>query len=337
MASNEKTLTKGTKPEKAGKKRMPLAVKIILIVLACIIGLLLIIWGGLNLYKYIGFSDYLSIRTNVCSIPGINSGFVNQGIGYNEETGEYIVSGYTSEEGSRLYITDGENTHLTYLNDENGDAFDGHCGGVDTDNENIYIATDDRIWIVGFDEAKNSDSVILDNYVNVNNQASFVFVDDSYLYVGEFNDDTNYITDHPYTTDEGQHNAIISQYNLSDFASHTSSQESSYTPVAIYSIRNKAQGFCVLSDGRMVISTSWGISSSIFYIYDSTSVKESGETLDGAPVYYLQNEVSTVTGLPMAEDMTIVNGKACSMNESATNKYIFGKLYFDTQIYTLDL
>ena len=336
--SSKDTLTKGAKPEKAGKKRMPLALKIILIILAVIIGLVLIAFGAINIAKFVSFGDYLSLRTDVCAIPGINSGFVNQGVGYDDETGEFVISGYTTAEGSRIYITDGKDPHLTYLQDANGNTFDGHCGGVDTDGESIYIATDDCIWIVDYDEAENNDTVRLDNFVEVNNQASFVFVEDEYIYVGEFNDDVNYVTNHPYTTDEGQHNAIISQYSLSDFASHTAdSAESSYSPIAIYSIRNRVQGFCILDDGRMVLSTSWGTSASEFYVYDSSCLKDSGETMDGAPVYYLQNEIDVLSGLPMAEDMTVVNGKACCMYESATNKYIFGKLYFDTNIYTLDL
>ena len=303
----------------------------ILAFLVGIISLVVVAWGGLNIAKFAIYSEYYSINENVCKNPGLNDGFVCQGIAANEANNVFIVSGYMKDHSaSRLYITDKNNESYFVSLSSNGKAFKGHAGGVATTGDNIYLASGDTIYTFSLSEVLNSENgAIIDigEGIEVNNQASFVYTDETHLYVGEFHDGENYITEHPYQTNDGKYYAIISRYPLNDLT----------TPNKIYSIRNKVQGACFTPDGKVVLSTSYGLSSSVFYVYNEADAVYSGQTLDGAPVYYLNNCLNEIKGPAMSEDLDYYDGKVITLFESACNKYIFGKFFFANKIVSLDI
>ena len=108
-------------------------------------------------------------------------------------------------------------------------------------------------------QAKEGDIIDIGEGARVNNAASFIYSDGEYLYVGEFHDGGAYvIEDHENETAEGTHYAICSVYEAGKFD----------TPVRVYSIRNKVQGICFTSDGKVVMSTSYGLADSYYYVYD---------------------------------------------------------------------
>lgn len=296
-----------------------------------IISLVVVAWGGLNIAKFAIYSEYYSINENVCKNPGLNDGFVCQGIAANEANNVFIVSGYMKDHSaSRLYITDKNNESYFVSLSSNGKAFKGHAGGVATTGDNIYLASGDTIYTFSLSEVLNSENgAIIDigEGIEVNNQASFVYTDETHLYVGEFHDGENYITEHPYQTNDGKYYAIISRYPLNDLT----------TPNKIYSIRNKVQGACFTPDGKVVLSTSYGLTSSVFYVYNEADAVDSGQTLDGAPVYYLNNCLNEIKGPAMSEDLDYYDGKVITLFESACNKYIFGKFFFANKIVSLDI
>ena len=303
----------------------------ILAFLVGIISLVVVAWGGLNIAKFAIYSEYYSMNDNICKNPGLNDGFVCQGIAANEENNVFIISGYMKDHSaSRLYITDKNNDSYFVSLSSKSKAFKGHAGGVATTGDNIYLASEDTIYTFSLTEVLNSengDIVDIGEGIKVNNQASFVYTDDTNLYVGEFHDGENYITDHPYQTNDGKYYAIISRYSLDDLT----------TPNKIYSIRNKVQGACFTPDGKVVLSTSYGLSSSVFYVYNEADAVDSGLTLDGAPVYYLNNCLNEIKGPAMSEDLDYYDGKVITMFESACNKYIFGKFFFANKIISLDI
>lgn len=303
----------------------------ILAFLVGIISLVVVAWGGLNIAKFAIYSEYYSINENVCKNPGLNDGFVCQGIAANEANNVFIVSGYMKDHSaSRLYITDKNNESYFVSLSSNGKAFKGHAGGVATTGDNIYLASGDTIYTFSLSEVLNSENgAIIDigEGTEVNNQASFVYTDETHLYVGEFHDGENYITEHPYQTNDGKYYAIISRYPLNDLT----------TPNKIYSIRNKVQGACFTPDGKVVLSTSYGLTSSVFYVYNEADAVDSGQTLDGAPVYYLNNCLNEIKGPAMSEDLDYYDGKVITLFESACNKYIFGKFFFANKIVSLDI
>ena len=306
--------------------------KVALIVLIAIVGLLVVVLGGLNLAKFAIYKDYYSVKTDVCGNPGLTDGFVCQGIAASEENGVILVSGYMADDSaSRIYVTTTDSESY-YVQLKKGDKdFTGHAGGVATTGDKVYVASGNKIWTLSLTEilaAENGDFVDVGEGVKVNNEASFVYTDEQYLYVGEFHDGGKYnIVGHENQTAEGTHYAICTKYSLDDLS----------TPVKVYSIRNKVQGICFTPDGKVVMSTSYGLTDSVYYVYNESEATDSGKTMDGAPLYYLDSLKAEMKGPAMGEDLDFYDGEIITMTESASNKYIFGKFFFAYKIVKLAL
>ncbi len=305
--------------------------KILLKVLIAALGLAIVAVGVLNLAKFALYHEYYSMRTKLCVNPGLNDGFVCQGIAASEENDLILVSGYMKDDSaSRIYAVDSfDNFHYVQLKRGNED-FTGHAGGVATSDGKIYIASENRIFTVALEAvvtAQSGDSVDIGDGIEVNNEASFVYTDDTYLYVGEFHDGGKYTVEgHENETAEGTHYAICSAYALDDLT----------VPVKIYSIRNKVQGICVAPDGKVILSTSYGLKDSVYYVYDVANATDSGKTMDGAPLYYLDQLEREVKGPAMSEGLDYSEGKVITLSESASNKYLFGKFFGANRIVGLD-
>ena len=306
-------------------------IKFVSCVLIGVICLVVVAVGGLNVAKYAIYSEYYSINENVCKNPGLNDGFACQGIGYNEENEVFLVSGYMKDKSaSRIYVTNKDNESFYVSLSRNGKPFKGHCGGLTNTKDNVYLATDDTVFTISLTQILNSnkgDIIEIGEGNQVNNQGSFIYSDENYLYVGEFNNNKQYITDHPYETSEGMHYAIIERYDINDLSK----------PNKIYSIRDKVQGFCITPEGKIVLSTSYGITNSIFYVYNEADAVDSGLTFLDAPVYYLTNHLKEIQAPAMSEGLDYSEGKIYTMYESACDKYIFGKFFFANYIVSLDI
>ncbi len=229
----------------------------------------------------------------------------------------------------RIYITDTDNQSRFVTLQKDGELLNGHLGGVSRFGNRIYVADDNVVYLFSLRAllaAEPGSAVSCDERVEVNNSASFCFADDEYLYVGEFHNGEKYVTNHPHTAPEGQNYAIVSLYKHDNLTK----------PVRIYSIRNKVQGLAV-KDGKMLLSTSYGLTSSEYFLYDMAAATDSGETLDGAPLYHFSSFERTMKGPAMAEGITLWEGKFTTLTESASDKYIFGKFFFATKIVTLDI
>ena len=275
------------------------------------------------------------MKRDLCVNPGLSDGFVCQGICATPGEDKILVSGYMKDGGaSRIYVTDYENDSYYVTLTKDGEAFDGHVGGIacyGAENGGVvYLADGGNLYAFSLSDiinAENGDELALEHSTPVNNEASFCFADDEYIYVGEFHDGGKYVTDHPYDTEDGKYYAIMSRYKHGDLTK----------PDRVYSIRNKVQGMCMTDDGRIVLSTSYGLSDSVYYVYDESKAVDSGLTLDGAPVYYLTETEKTFKGPAMAEGLDFVNGEVITLTESASDKYIFGKFFFANKIVSLDI
>ncbi len=316
--------------EKYEPKKKHSVLRILLIFITTVLTLVFVLWSGLNLLKYRIYDYYYSLETDICMNPGLNDDFIPQGLAAIEDRGVYITSGYMKgKSNSRIYITNTKNeSHYVKLT-KNGKDFFGHVGGVATTGKNVYLSNDENIYILDRDLLldKNTKTIDIGNGIKVNNSASFVFTDDTHLYVGEFHDGKQYVCNHPYMTSEGMHYAIVSQYRLDNLE----------TPEAIYSIRNKVQGFAITAQNKVVLSTSYGLDNSVYYVYDLKKATASEEILDGAKVFYLDNVQKSFIGPAMGEDLDYSRGKIITLTESACNKYIFGKFFFADKIVALEI
>lgn len=313
------------------KKQLSKPLKIIIIVVSSIIGFFVVALGGLNLFKFAYYSEYFSAREVLCTNPGLNEDYVPQGTAVYENENLIITSGYMKDKSaSRLYITDfDDNDHYVKLQ-KNGKDFTGHVGGIAIGRDMFFIANNDRYYTLPLETILNAEPesyIEIGEGTKVNNQASFIYSDDQYLYVGEFHDGKNYITENKIETEDGDYYAIVEVFSLDDLNTRT----------RVYSIRNKVQGFCQTPDGRIVLSTSYGLTDSVFYVYESEKVVDSGTTYLDAPLYILDSYSKAIKGPAMSEDLDYYNGKIVTQFESACNKYIFGKFFFANKVVALDI
>ncbi len=304
--------------------------KILGVFVGAVLGLAILVVAGLNAVKFVIYSDYYSIEEEICKNPGLNDGFVCQGICVSEENGVILVSGYMKDgKNSRIYVTDYDsNSYYVELTRE-GESYTGHAGGIAVTGDTVYISNASKLFIASLSDilkAKNGDKVDIGSGVKVNSAASFVFADENYVYVGEYNDPNGKQKEHIYETESGVNHSIIERYTHGDLEN----------PDKIYSIGDYVQGVCFTPDGRIVFSTSHGLTSSVYYVYRENEATDSGNTLDGAPVYYLGECAQQISGPAMSEDMDWFDGKVITLSESASNKYIFGKLFFAFDIVGLD-
>ena len=313
------------------KRLCKLIGKILGFLVSALLTLAILTLLGLNVAKFVLYSDYYDIRTNLCKNPGLSDDFICQGICAYEEEDLILVSGYMKDHSaSRIYVTNLNNESYYVTLESDGKAFTGHAGGIALFGDTVYLASDGALHLLSLRDildAENGAAVTISSRVEVNNAASFVYADSSFVYVGEFHDGTNYVTDHPYQTPEGEYFAIVSRYTHTNLSA----------PDKIYSIRNKVQGICFTPDGQVVLSTSYGLADSVYYVYNEADATDSGLTLDGAPVYYLNNCVREIKGPAMAEGLDFYDGKVITLTESASNKYIFGKFFFANKIVSLDI
>ncbi len=292
--------------------------------------LALVLVGGLNLAKFPIYSEYYSIEETICTNPGLNDGFVCQGICVSEENGVILVSGYMADKSnSRIYVTDFEsNSYYVELTRE-GKKYTGHAGGIALTGDTVYISNGSKLYVFSLTDvlsAKDGETVDIGAGYEVNSAASFVYADENYVYVGEFNNPAEEQKEHIYETPNGTNHSIVERYTHDNLE----------TPDKIYSIGDYAQGVCFTPDGKIILSTSYGLTSTVYYVYDEAAASDSGNTLDGAPVYFLGECVRRVEGPAMGEDLDYYNGKILTLTESASNKYIFGKFFFANDIVALD-
>ncbi len=289
--------------------------------------------GGLNLLKFAIYRDYYAIEKSVAKIPGIDDNFVMQGLTLLDDENEVVaIGGYTSNKtASRIYITnrDNEVRKITFL--ENGETFLGHSGGIAYSKDTFYLANGDGsgsgVYMLDAKKILDSNTVELEldpknNFKKVDGSASFVFANDEYLYIGEFNYGTNYVTNHPLTTKSGkEYKAIVRKYALSDTELEN--------PLCYYSIPDKVQGFAIAYNDDIVLSTSYGLAHSYYYVYKQADIYKSDTSIDGVDTYVLDEPYISLKAPAMSEDLDYnpVNKRFYTVTESASNKYIFGKFF----------
>ena len=324
------------------KKYLRIFKKIGVVSLCLILSLILLIIGGGNIVKFVIYSEYYSIKTDICKNPGLSDGFVCQGICVYEEGAKILVSGYMADNSpSRIYVTDTENnSYYVSVTYGSGKDFTGHSGGIAISDDNAYIASGNKIYAIPLSsilDAKNGDSVSISKIIPVNNGASFIYADNDYIYVGEYHDGNYITTDHPYETPDGTYYAIVSRYPVENIEKYHKKNNPILTPDKIYSIRNNAQGICFTPEGKVVLSTSYGIDDTVYYVYNEDATSNSGNILDGAPVYYLCNHIKEIKAPAMGEDIDYYDGQIITLSESASNKYVIGKFFFADKIVLIDL
>lgn len=333
--------------KKAKKSAWRLLTKIIVIVVCVALAVLF----AARMYFRIPVYEYYKNSEKTFVIPGVSDGLVAQGLAYDSVNKEFYTSGYRTDGGaSQVGIVSKESyktVKTVSLADTDGSIYTGHVGGITINGKYVYLASSKGLLVYSYEDfrnAKDGDTVkALGVFSTVTDTdklgVAFTHVQDKMIYVGEFYREANYPTpdSHKYNTAAGDSNtALILAYKLDENSEYGISRDIE----AAYSARGLVQGMCFDDNGRFCLSTSYAVAFSHIYIYD-TPKRECDINVLGqnVPLYVLDSSCLAldVKLPPMSEEIVFVDGKMYTMCESASNKYIFGKLTSAKYCYATDL
>ena len=328
------------------KKILSVAWKVLLALVILVVVVLL----GFKAYDAIRHNSFYSNSEKALKTPGANDGFVQQGFDYIAEEEAFLVTGYMSNDTpSRVYVMrkDGTATY-TELKKKDGSDYLGHTGGIAHFGDYIYITGSKGLDVFSYsDILEGKDSTNMIGTVLTYNDPAHCYIYNGYILAGSFFIEEDYETpEHERVkTPSGDDNtSIITAFKLDEDFDLAIDP----TPRAVISTRRCVQGLCITDDGKIILSTSYGLSTSQLFVYDASKLA-SEESFDfkgttkggiefefgGIPRYYLDSSslVEVIEAPPMAEELVYLDGKIYVMNESASNKYIFGKITSGYNIY----
>lgn len=320
------------------------------IVIVFLVGVALL---GFKAFDGVKYASFYKKADPAFKTPGIKDGFVQQGFDYVSEDEIFLVAGYTSDgSASRVYAVkpDGSSTH-TALKNADGSDYTGHTGGIVRNGEYVYITGANGLDVFPYADILEGKATAQKlGAVKTYNDPAHCYIANGYILAGSFYIEDAYETPahERLTTPCGDKNtSIVTVFKLDDAQAFGIDP----TPKAVLSTRKKVQGMCVTDDGKVILSTSYGLAASELFVYDTSDLPtvenytfagetENGESFsfEGLKLLYLESEdcVETIKAPPMAEELVYLDGKIYIMNESASNKYIFGKITTGKNIYAYD-
>ena len=307
---------------------------------AVIIAALLLILMAAREYFRLPVLDYYHASEKAFRIPGLDEGFVPQGLSYDADTDLFFITGYRKDgSASPVYTVSRTDSAVnrTLLMNTDGTPFTGHAGGISVHGDYVYIAGGEDKCVYVFSRgvllsAPEDGAQCLGSFETAlpdgdGIDVAFTAVHNGKLYVGEFYREQNYPTaeSHKLTTRVGDYNtALALAYEFSDDPDNRFGLAP--TPCAAYSLPGLVQGMCF--DGSSVyLSTSYGLAFSHIYVYDASALAPQGEIAD-VPLYAMDSASLTAALKlpPMSEEIEVLDGRLYTMCESASQKYLFGRL-----------
>ena len=315
--------------------------KWIIRILVCIIVFILVVFAVFSVGERFMFLAFYRNSDRYESVPGLLDGYIAQGYTMVDGEDYRLACGYmTGKKSSRIYILtdDGEASYVE-MKQSDGSNYTGHTGGIGVYGDYVYITATTGCDLFLLSDVTDGDGVAtkVDEVLTINDPA-YCVIHDGMLYVGSFYHAGDYETpsEHRLTTPAGDNNtAILTAYRLDPETGKTNSDIPDY----VYSTTSFAQGMAFTGDGRIIISTSYGLTKSHLYVYDlnEATVDNKGFSVDGVavPLIYLDSNclINDIVAPPMAEEIIYDDGVVYIMNESASNKYHFGKLTSGTHVY----
>lgn len=338
------------------KRKIKLPLKILGWFVSVVMALLILIFVG---EKLVFASFFFGGAKSEMKTPGTWTNYVQQGFDRLED-GKFLVSTYDKgDDKAAIFIIDGKKSSCVELKNADGTPYLSHAGGVTHYKNWVYVATDNHVDTEGevyctHDNCDtNLDMFLLSDVVDgdgkatmvdsitVPNRLAYASVYGDMLYVGAFHrEGSKYITpeSHHVTTPAGDKNtALMMVYEMDE----NTGKPVHATPEYCYSTLSNVQGMCMSADGDIILSTSWGLSTSHLYQYDVKNATAGTVTVSGAsvPVYHLDSAclIKDVKAPPMAEELVWLDGRVYILTESASMKYLFGKLMSGNRIYSYPL
>ena len=270
-------------------------------------------------------------------IPYSNKGYIAQGLTYDQASGNFYLTGYMKNgSASPIFVVNKKSRKLVtavFMTNPDGSDFCGHAGGLSVMGDKIYIAgsADSCFYVfdkTAVDNAAKKSRIAYSQVVNLaagqdTIKVAYSTVYGGMLYAGEFYRDPEYILpeNHKVNTKDGLQYALAVGFKLDD-AGNT-------TAAVAFSIPNQIQGMCFSNDS-IYLTMSWGLGQSKVYRYNYGSLSPSGtKEVCGQKVPLYELTLKNMSGCwtlpPMAEEIEFVDGRFYVNNESASDKYVFGK------------
>ena len=315
--------------------------------LVCLISLIVLALVAFCVGERVIFRDFYKDAQKEFDIPGLEDGYVPQGFEYLDDRSVFLACGYMKDNSpSRIYVI-GEDGSASFCEMLNADGSDhtGHTGGIARFGNYVYVTDKTGCNIFTLSDITDGDGKArIIGQVESCNDPAYCSVKDGLLYMGSFYREVDYETpmEHRFTTPAGDLNtAIIAAYRLDP----ESGRAVSSVPERIYSTTGAIQGMAFCEDGSLALSASWGISKSRIYVYDLERAEFHSENAQprtvsaggkDVKVTFLDSAslVSLTPAPPMAEEIVCKDGRIYIMNESASTKYMFGKLTTGEQVYS---
>ena len=311
--------------------------KITLIVVSAILALVFVALAGFAIIQKAKHADFYKNAHKGFKIPGLWGGSVPQGFTYLSEIDTFLYTGYhkDGESPSMVFVMPedgrGESRQVD-LYKQDGTPFNGHVGGMTVYEEWVYIADGCGVAVFDlFDVLDNDGKATQIGGFENDFEVAFVEAYNGILYVGNFYRAGDYETpkSHHMETPNGDKNtAMIYLHEINDLSGLPIREN----PRQALSITDAIQGMAFGDNGEIFLSSSWGLSTSKIYVYDSNKISTDFVRLDETPlpieIGYLDSGclIETIEAPPMAEELVYDDGDLYILSESASMKYLFGKL-----------
>ena len=285
-------------------------------------------YSPLVMISYASF--FASASDTGITMPALNQNFVPQGIDYWEKADVFLISGYFNPSSTSSVIlavrkSDGKYVGEWSLKNKSGSWHTAHDGGIAVTETDIYLANSSKLFRIPLSQivqTGNHGTLKIEQEISVPVRASYCNYSCGYLWVGEFSiyGNSSYtITGHEF----GENYAWTVGYRLGSDGRPESK------PSVVISTPERIQGFCMLDDGRLFMTRSYGrTSDSYFYITTEkplTRAADGSVTISGksVPLYEVNQNVNcrSVKVVPMAEGCTCIGNTAYVIFESAAYYY----------------
>ncbi len=306
----------------------------ILIMFIILLLLTVLILSAFSLGDRLMFWRFYSNSEKYDKIPGLWEKFVPQGYNKVDGTDIRLACGYMSDgSASRIYIMrDAEKPICVEMKNTDGSDNKSHTGGIATLGDYVYITGKTGCDVFSLTDVLDGDGIATQIFsVKTINDPAYCLIKGNILYCGSFYREGNYETptEHRLTTPVGDKNtAIISAYTLDKTSGHALSN----TPDFVISTQGLVQGMTFIDEKTVALATSYGLSKSHLLIYDIENLQADADGFEvngkKVPLYYLDLSclMEDIVAPPMAEQIFYDNGYIYIMTESASMKYLFGKL-----------
>ena len=342
---SDQTTDQPTEP----KPPMSKPLKITLIVIGILIGIVIIALIAVNVFVRSTYATFYDQAEQEFAIPGIDSGFIPQDIDYYDVGETWLFSGYMTD-GSRSPVykryVNGD-TFEVYVNDTDGKPYSGHGSAITSNDKFIYLTCENGYLVFNaedFISLPGGESITAVEKIDLDFTPAFMNIENNELYVGNFYHPQAYETpdEHHIATLDGQegamNQAVMYVYGSNEWFQYGFSS----TPVRAYSIPDRVQGVCATADEKLIFSTSYGLASSHILTYDTKGMEPDGYFSTSScdvPLFILdaRTQVENLEAPPMTEGIETHEGRIFICDESATNKYIFGKLYGAGKVFSIPI